>query len=699
MDTQEDEDNLLRSAALQNASTIRAARTRAENELVRAKETLELKTRELAYSLAMMRATFESTTDGILVTDAAGHIIDFNEKFVQMWQITGGITPHSQHTALLDVAEKRIREPEKFQARIREIYEAWPPETLDLVDFIDGSVYERHSRVQKVNKMPVGRVWTVRDITESKRSERALREQAEWFSVTLGSIGDAVITVGTDRRVSYLNPMAEKYTGWTTAEAAGRTIEDVLRIVNETTREPAPNPIDLALAEGRMVEPANHTTLISRDGAECPIEDSAAPIKDPSGKTIGAVMVFHDVSERREKERALARLYEGEQQARGAAEQANKAKDDFLATLSHELRTPLTPVLGILSSLCGDGSVPEALAADLEIVRRNIEVEARLIDDLLDVTRISSGKLELHVERVRVDALIEEAIAICRSDLESKHLSLQREPAFVDAEIAADRLRITQVLWNLLKNSIKFTPERGVITLRTRTESHLDGERIVLEVQDTGMGIAPEEMDHLFRAFEQGGRHITQQFGGLGLGLAISNGIAVSHGGSIAAFSRGRGQGSTFTLTLPFGDLEGLKPSTGRRPAKPAGAEKSRSLRILLVEDHADTAAVLTRLLRKMGHEVLHAPTVAAALDAARRESAGRGFDLVVSDVGLPDGSGLDLMRKLVSDHGLRGIALSGFGTDADIEQSLAAGFSRHLVKPINVAALRKTILEMNWGK
>jgi PAS domain S-box-containing protein len=694
-----DEELLLRSSALQNASTIRAARTRAEEELIKARDDLEVRSRELAYSLAMTRAAFEATTEGILVTDAAGHVTDYNEQFIQMWRLAAGITEHSQHSLIANSAAMQLSDPAQHQARLQEIYATWPPETFDILEFTDGRIFERHSKIQRVHKVPVGRVWTYRDITESRRSERNIREQAEWFSVTLGSIGDAVITVNAECRVNYLNPMAEKYTGWSSADAAGKPVAEVMHIVDESTREIAANPIDTALTEGRMVGLGNHTILIDRGGTDHPIEDSAAPIKDPSGRTIGAVMVFHDVSERRENERSMARLYDGEQQARGAAEQANKAKDDFLAALSHELRTPLTPVLGVLSSLPTDGSISESLAADLEIVRRNIEVEARLIDDLLDVTRISSGKLELHFERVRVAALVDEAVGICRPGLDAKRLSLERDLGPGPIEIAADRLRITQVLWNLLKNSIKFTPEGGRITIRSHTESHADGPKVVIEVEDTGIGIAPAEMDRLFKAFGQGGRHITQQFGGLGLGLAISGGIAASHSGTITAFSRGRGQGSTFTLTLPCGDLQATSHGAGRRIISPGSADGERRLRILLVEDHADTAVILTRLLSRTGHEVLHGGTVAEGLAIAEREIAGLGIDLVVSDVGLPDGSGLDLMRKLSSAHGLRGIALSGFGMDADIKQSLDAGFSRHLIKPINSALLRKTILELTLQK
>jgi PAS domain S-box-containing protein len=694
MEPPEDEEGLLRSAALQNANIIRQARQRAEQELVRAKEELEMKTRELAYSLALTRATLEATTDGLLVTDAAGHVTDCNERFLEMWQIPKATTERRKHRELLEEPAKKFREPEAFFARIQEIYTSWPPETFDTLEFLDGRVYERFSKIQLVNRKPVGRVWSYRDITESKRVEFALREQTEWFSVTLSSIGDAVITVNNECRVTYMNPIAEGFTGWSTSEAAGKPLPEVMRMVNETTRQPAVNPIDMALSEGRVVGLANHTILISRNGTELPIEDSAAPIKDPSGKIIGAVMVFHDVSERREREKALARLYDGEQQARGAAEQANKAKDDFLAALSHELRTPLTPVLAILSNLSGDPVVPEALVPDLEIVRRNVEVEARLIDDLLDLTRIDRGKLALHLESVQASRLVEDAISICLNDLNSKHLSLVRELEATDAAIIGDRLRITQVLWNLLKNSIKFTPEGGLITIRTRTVSGTAGKRFQIEVQDTGMGIEPGEVERLFKAFEQGSHHVTRNFGGLGLGLAISSGIATSHGGTLTAASAGKGKGSVFTLTLPYEDAAGRSPPA-RLAAPAASGNPERKLRILLVEDHQDTSVILGRILRKMGHYVVQASTIVAANQAAEEEFRGEGLDLVISDLGLPDGSGLEMMKKLSGAHDVRGIALSGFGRDSDIEQSMAAGFSRHLTKPINVLALRKTIVEL----
>jgi PAS domain S-box-containing protein len=702
MTGKETEENLLRSAALQNSQTILRARQRADQELVQAKEALERKTAELAHSLSLLRATLESTTNGILVTDERGQVTGFNEKFLELWRLPRAALEGAQHVQLRDCFSEQVSDPLAYLAQVGEIYRSWPAESFDLIEFKDGRAFERFSKIQRIEDRSVGRVWSFRDVTDRRRAERELEEQSAWFRVTLASIGDAVVTVDTACRVTYLNPVAEKLTGWARPEAAGRPVGEIMRIVHEGTRDPAVNPIDRALAEGVVVGLANHTTLLGRGGAEIPIEDSAAPIKNPGGEIIGAVMVFHDVSERRQKEVAVARLYQAEQQARGAAEQANQAKDHFLATLSHELRTPLTPVLAILSTFGEGAALPAELAGDLEVMRRNIVLEARLIDDLLDLTRITRGRLDLQYAPAPVDQLLENAIGICAGELKAKRLTLIRDLAQPAPVLLADGPRVTQILWNLLKNAIKFTPEEGRITLRSRVAAAGGSRQLVIVVEDTGMGIAPGQLGRVFDAFEQGSRGDSRRFGGLGRGLTISKGIAEAHGGTITAASPGEDRGSAFTLTLPLEGAgeAGLReaapadPAPAAAPAREARAP-GRPQRILLVEDHADTAAILGRLLRRSGYEVLPAGTVGSALEVARREMAGAGLDLVVSDLGLPDGSGLDLMRQLAAAYRLRGIALSGFGMEADLAQSMAAGFSRHLIKPGNIGILRAAIAEL----
>ena len=695
MDPKPDEEARLRSAALQNAHSIRAARQRAEQELIQAKEALERKTVELAHSLSVMRATLESTTDGIMVTDERGHVMDNNENFSRMLRLAPDVVALGEHGKLQEVIARDLKNPAAYLAKNREIYASWPAETFDLMEFTDGRIFERYSKIQRVSDRPVGRVWSYRDVTSLRKTSDELREQREWFQVTLASIGDAVITVDTSSRVTFMNPIAETLTGWSASQTAGRPVGEVMRIVNEVTRKTAVNPIARALAEGIVVGLANHTTLIRRDGVEIPIEDSAAPIKDFAGGIIGAVMVFHDVSDRREKEIALAAAYEAEQHARTGAEQASRAKDHFLATLSHELRTPLTPALAILSHLRSDASVPPALRDDLETVRRNVELEVRLIDDLLDLTRIARGKLALHLERVAVGSLVENAVKTCLPEAAAKHLQLIREIAVPDQFILADNARITQVLWNLLHNAVKFTPEGGTVTIRAALTDVTGAGQLTIEVKDTGIGIASGQLGRIFQAFEQGGREITQQFGGLGLGLAISKAIAEAHRGTISAASGGWGRGSTFTLTIPCQQTGETRPAPSSVAGPSDKAGPKCTARILLVEDHVDTATVLVRLLQGSGHVVMHAMTVASALRIAEQEMRGAGLDLVMSDLGLPDGSGLDLMRKLSQAHGLRGIALSGFGMDSDVAESAAAGFSRHMTKPVDITAMRSAIIEI----
>ena len=398
------------------------------------------------------------------------------------------------------------------------------------------------------------------------------------------------------------------------------------------------------------------------------------------------------------------------QQVRGErqlieAEAASRAKDNFLATLSHELRTPLTPVLALVSALQDDERLPADLKDDLKTIHRNIELEARLIDDLLDVTRITRGKLELRTEIVDVRPLIAHAVKTCcdhealdKGIVCEQHLT--EEPLFVHADPA----RLTQVLWNLLKNAIKFTPAGGRITIQSRCET-TEGSpgELVIEVADTGLGIEPEVLPRIFGAFEQGHRGITRQYGGLGLGLAISKAIVDLHRGSIQARSEGRNQGSKFTLRLPLA-AQKAAPASQHSPGARANGQVARgaAAHLLLVEDHHDSANVLARMLRRSGYEVTLARSVqqaVAAVEAAQQSAnadAGlRPIELVISDLGLPDGSGTELMRVLRDRYQLTGIALSGFGMDEDVQRAHASGFACHLTKPVAIDGLLGVVHEL----
>jgi signal transduction histidine kinase/ActR/RegA family two-component response regulator len=418
---------------------------------------------------------------------------------------------------------------------------------------------------------------------------------------------------------------------------------------------------------------------------------------DHGGRTVGAVVMHVDITKLRRTEQKL-------QEARDAAEAANRAKDHFLAMLSHELRTPLAPVLATVSRLQDDPRL-RGLRREMALVRRNVELEARLIDDLLDLTRISQGKLELDRQLVEIGPLLDLAIQICCVEESSAgRVRVETDIAPELPPVEADGSRLTQVFWNLINNAVKFTPEGGTIRVRARRQEPPGAERaeLEIEIQDTGIGIDPELLPRLFDAFEQGDPGITRRFGGLGLGLAISHAIVDLHGGELSAASAGPGQGSTFTLRLPAVVAAEAEWPAVPGPAvpvvapPPAGEAPQRPLAILLVEDHADTAEAMAGLLEVMGHRVTAVATAAEALAAAEPEADGAPrFDLVVSDLGLPDRSGLDLMRELAGRHGLRGIALSGYGMEEDVRQSREAGFDRHLVKPVPLPALEQAIGEV----
>ncbi len=397
--------------------------------------------------------------------------------------------------------------------------------------------------------------------------------------------------------------------------------------------------------------------------------------------------------------------------AKEAAESANSAKDHFLAVLSHELRTPLTPVLATVAMLQDDEGTPPEVRENLEVIRRNIDFEARLIDDLLDVTRVARGKLELHRQIMDVCFLVEHAVHNCRrGEASEKGLHLTFENIATETHVEADSSRLTQVFWNLLQNAAKFTPQGGNITIRianefadppTNVSGHGDSAPprpfLVISISDTGIGIEPDVLPRIFDAFEQGERARTRRFGGLGLGLAICRAIVSLHGGVLSAASGGRDQGATFSVRLQTAPALAALPPPTTDPRTIPVPNAPRSLRILLVEDHPDTAAQLQRLLTRSGHQVTCAGSVATGEieAAAGAHNPQRQYDLVISDLGLPDGSGHDLMRALSQRYHLPGIALSGYGMETDVQESRQAGFSRHLTKPVDWNDLKVAIREV----
>ncbi len=460
-----------------------------------------------------------------------------------------------------------------------------------------------------------------------------------------------------------------------------------------------------------------------KDGTLYHEEMAITPLLDAQGRISHFIAIKQDISTRKAVEQALSAAKTSAEKAKSIAEEANLAKDHFLAVLSHELRTPLTPVQMGVSMLQDRPDLDLQMRETLEMVRRNVEMEARLIDDLLDVTRIARGKIELTRSPVELCTVIHGAVEVCKPDIEARGLKFGVDLGPAPYWVEADVPRLQQVFWNLLKNAIKFTPHGGSVSIRCRpeggpgVESQGAGEGsgfgvqgsgvpiqcspepptlnpfVVVEVIDSGMGIERESLSRIFRAFEQAERAITRQFGGLGLGLAISKALVELHGGTIEAHSEGRDKGATFRIQLP------LCTPAGRPEEPPPAAPRERalrSLRILLVEDHGVTAKMMRWVLTEDGHEVETAGDVATALELADQHA----FDLLVSDLGLPDGSGHDLMNRLRErGQNFPGIALSGYGQEEDIQRSHAVGFAAHLTKPASRERLLEAVASVTAGE
>ncbi len=535
-------------------------------------------------------------------------------------------------------------------------------------------------------------LWVVRSLREARATaergqaellaaEAAVRAQREAWRATLASIAEAVVATDRDGRVTFLNGVAERLLGRTSAEAVGRPLAEVAPL-----RGLGDEVLDRALRRGEVFDPDGPLDLARRGGADAtPVEVVASPIRgDAAGEVLGVVVVLRDVS-------AARRVADELGEAKEAAEAANRAKDRFLAALGHELRTPLTPALLGVSYMLEGTEAPASLRPILEMIRRNIEAEARLIDDLLDVVQIQRGALVGMPRTADAHALIRRAVADCRAALDGAGveptLGLEADPHHIWAD--PDRLR--QAIANLLRNAAKFSPGGGRVAVRTRSEPG-ESPRLVIEVADAGVGLAPEALAMLFQPFDLSRRDpMTGGAGGLGLGLAICRAIVAGAGGTIAASSPGRGLGATFTLTFDAVPAPLTAPETQSTPAVD-GVAAPGALRILVVDDDEPTRRALTSALASLGHEVTTADSVASASDAIRGE-----LDVLVCDIGLPDGTGYDVLR-LLDSRPVRAIALSGFGLDDDLRRSRAAGFAEHLTKPVDLRTLEAAIRRAAGG-
>jgi PAS domain S-box-containing protein len=633
-----------------------------------------------------------------------------------------------------------------------------------------------------------------------QRAEDELRKQSERLRITLASIGDAVISTDADGRITLLNGVAEALTGWGQAEALGRPLAEVFRIVNEHTREPVVNPALRALREGVVVGLANHTLLIAKDGTERPIDDSAAPIRDGHGETVGAVLVFRDVTERKRAEEArlrlaaivessddaivskslngiilswnagaerifgyapseaigqpitliipterqdeertiLTRLRAGEridhfetvrvtkdgrrinisltvspmrdsqgrligaskvardvtkqkrleEELRVRAEelaQIDRRKDEFIALLAHELRNPLAPLRNGLQVMRLAAEDVDAVTQARDMMERQLGHMVRLVDDLLDISRISQNKMELRRSRLLLADVVSSAVETARPSIEAANheltISLPTEPLYLDADLT----RLAQVLSNLLTNSAKYTEPGGRIWLVGESK----GGEVVVSVRDTGIGIPAESLPRIFDMFSQVDRSIERSTGGLGIGLALVKGLVEMHDGTVTADSEGPGMGSTFTIKLPaLGSHSQLEPdlasSTGQTSIGPRR-------RVLIVDDHRDAANSMAMMLQLLGNDVRTAHDGLKGVEIAEQFRP----EVILMDVGMPRLNGLDATRRIREQtwgQGMTIIALTGWGQDADRYESKGAGCDGHLVKPVHISELEKLL-------
>ncbi len=514
------------------------------------------------------------------------------------------------------------------------------------------------------------------DITERKRAEAIIRESAARLEFALASaaVGDwdldlvndvAQRSLRHDRCFGYDEPVRD----WGFAIFIQHVHPDDRARIEAQFREAVVNLKDWHF-ECRVIWPDGSVHWIAAHGSI---------YRTPDEKPRRMLGIIFDITERKQAEAERERLLEFERRARAEIERASDAKSEFLATLSHELRTPLTPVLLTVSLMELRPDLPPDLRQDVALIRRNVELESRLISDLLDLTRIERGKLQLDAADVDLHEIVRSAIDICQRETSAKlavNLRANRHT------IRGDATRLQQIFWNLINNAQKFTKPDGTITVRS---FDAPSGAICVEVTDTGAGIDAEVLPKLFNAFEQGEVRAVRQQAGLGLGLTISRRLAEAHGGTITASSAGRGHGATFAVELPVISRLDADPASS---LSTAGAQSMRPLAVLLVEDHEPTLTVMSKLLRSLGHRVIGATTVASAADAANHD----GFDVIISDLGLPDGSGLDVMRQLRDRYAGRAIALTGYGMESDVAASREAGFAEHLTKPVDLAALQAAI-------
>jgi two-component system, chemotaxis family, CheB/CheR fusion protein len=640
-------------------------------EIAKRENHLELKPRALAKRHALqthLAAIVESSDDAIISKSLDGTILSWNKAAERILGYSARniigcsirllIPPDRQ-----DEETRILRSLQGSGERVEHL------STVRLAE--DGSRIDVEISISPIRDGSgriVGASKILRGMDVQRQADQDMRDSEARLRGVVDSASDVIITTTELGCIESVNQAGILTFGYRSEELIGQQLS--MLIPGLAVAEHGNYPGDFRCA-GEPKAVGSDTEVIGRrkDGRTFPADIAVSEVLLGNCKLFTAIV--RDITQRKEVERALV-------EAKEAAEAASKAKEHFLSALSHELRTPLTPALAEISFLEQDTALPIEMRDRLKMVRRNLETEARLVDDLLDITRITQGKIHLRFEIVNLHDVLRAALGMFQAAIDARMLEVNVALHAKQHHTLADPGRTQQILLNLISNAVKFTPANGRISIRSCNSP--DG-MIEIEVGDSGVGIEPDLLSRIFKPFEQGDR--TRQLGGLGLGLSIARSLAESHLGKLTASSDGRNRGSTFRLSLAVAP----PPVAHFPPAAESGKAVNSKHRILVVEDHDDTRTVMARLLKNLGHHVTVAANVREALESAEAAK----FDLLISDIGLPDGSGLDVMRKLKSKVS-RGIAISGFGQEDDVRRSSEAGFALHITKPVNFDMLKEIL-------
>ena len=651
---------------------------------------------EINYALAVTRATLEATADGILAIDATGRIISWNAKFSELWLIPQDLIAQREAQKIRAWIARQLKEPEEYLHRITQI-EASAEKSADVLELQDGRQIERYSEPVSIKGTAAGRVWSFRDVTA--------RNQADLVSRRLAAIvdnsDDAIVGKDLNSIITSWNQGAQRIFGYTAEEMIGTSIKRLIPADRQDEE-------DVILARLRRGERFDHfeTIRVTKEGRELHVSLTISPIKDADGNVVGASKIARDITDRKLAEAALrtaqkaaeaaniekAQLLESERLARAEAERASRIKDEFLATLSHELRTPLNAVLGWSTILRGRENLDPEMIQALETIDRNARVQGQIIEDLLDMSRIISGKVRLDVQPLDLPGILLEAVDTMRASATTKGVRIQTVIDPFNATILGDPNRLQQIFWNLLSNSIKFTPKHGRIqVLLQRINSHVE-----VSVIDTGEGISPDFLPYIFNRFQQADASTTRRHGGLGLGLAIVKNLVELHGGTVRAKSGGAGKGATFIVSLPLTVFH-PPPDQGEREhpkSKPLelpvpSTISLEGIRVLAVDDDPDARNLLKVLLESAGATAY----LASSAEKGLEQLLSRPVDVLICDVGMPETDGYSLMRQIRSlvdpeKSKVAGVALTAYARLEDRLAAMQAGFQNHLPKPVEPSEL-----------